>query len=309
MAQFPNSPKTVSPGTPPLLAWTQQDIENRIGFKGGRYTDVNHLLAFLIGTLLTGVVYVLMVFVFARLPGASMVATMYLRPTNQFAIIPANLFFFGGLAILFLKAKKIKFQRRALDLSAVPAEPDFVLTESTAATVLARIHSLVDHPRYFILLNRIDRALSNFKNMGQVNDVSAVLRAQAENDEDQIASSYTLLNGFVWAIPVLGFIGTVLGLSLAIGRFTLTIQAGGDITLIRSSLQGVTGGLATAFESTLIALTFTLILQLGITFQQRREMSFLDECNDFCHSHIVSKLRIAQRQQPAAIPVAAEAQL
>ena len=307
MAQFPNNPKTASPNDPPLLAWTQQDIENRIGFKGGRYTDVNHLLAFLIGTLLTGVVYVLMVFVFARLPGASTVATMYMRPTNQFAIIPANLFFFGGLAILFLKAKKIQFQRRALDLSAVPAEPDFVLTETTAATVLARIHSLVDHPRYFILLNRIDRALSNFKNMGQVNDVSAVLRAQAENDEDQIASSYTLLNGFVWAIPVLGFIGTVLGLSLAIGRFTLTIQAGGDITLIRSSLQGVTGGLATAFESTLIALTFTLFLQLGITFQQRREMSFLDECNDFCHSHIVSKLRIADRQQPPPMPAAAEA--
>jgi biopolymer transport protein ExbB/TolQ len=143
--------------------------------------------------------------------------------------------------------------------------------------------------------------------MGQVNDVSAVLRAQAENDEDQIASSYTLLNGFVWAIPVLGFIGTVLGLSLAIGKFTLTIQAGGDITLIRSSLQGVTGGLATAFESTLIALTFTLFLQLGITFQQRREMSFLDECNDFCHSHIVSKLRIADRQQPSPMPAAAEA--
>ena len=118
--------------------------------------------------------------------------------------------------------------------AAVPAEPEFVLTEVTAPTVLARIHALVDHPRHFVLLNRIDRALSNLKNIGQVNDVSAILRAQAENDEDQVASSYTLLNGLVWAIPVLGFIGTVQGLSMAIGQFTVTLQSAGDLSAIRN---------------------------------------------------------------------------
>ena len=304
MAQFPISTSVAKDGSnqPALLAWSQGDIENRFGFKGGRYTSVNHAFAFLIGGLLTAILYALMIFVFAHLPVASKVATIYMRPSNQFAVIPATFFFFGGVAILFLKGKKIQFQERALKLSAVPTEPEFVLTEATAATVLARIHSLVDHPRHFVLLNRLDRALSNFRNMGQVNDVSAILRAQAENDEDQVASSYTVVNGLVWAIPVLGFIGTVLGLSLAIGRFTATLQAAGDLSLIRASLQGVTGGLATAFESTLVALTFTLILQLFITFQQKREMAFLDECNDYCHSHIVSKLRLTSReQQPNAM--------
>jgi hypothetical protein len=307
MAQFPISPKAADRGADnaDLLAWTQGDIENRIGFKGGRYTSVNHSLAFLAAALLTGILYALM-FVFIHVPVVSKVATIYMRPSNQFAVIPATFFFFGGLAILFLKGKKVQFQQRALKLSAVPAEPEFVLTEITAATVLARIHSLVDHPRHFVLLNRLDRALSNFKNIGQVNDVSAILRAQAENDEDQVASSYTVVNGLVWAIPVLGFIGTVLGLSLAIGRFTATLQAAGDLTLIRASLQGVTGGLATAFESTLVALTFTLILQLVITFQQKREMAFLDECNDYCHSHIVSKLRLKERQQSLPAPTATE---
>lgn len=310
MAQFPIDPKaaTKQTGNPELLAWSQGDIENRFGFKGGRYTSVNHVFAFLIGAVLSAILYALMTFVFVNLPVLSKVATIYKRPSNQFAVVPATLFFFGGIAVLFLKGKKLRFQERALKLSAVPAEPEFVLNETTAATVLNRIHSLVDHPRHFILLNRIDRALSNFKNIGQVNDVSAILRAQAENDEDQIASSYTVVNGLVWAIPVLGFIGTVLGLSLAIGRFTATLQAGGDLAKIRDSLQGVTSGLATAFESTLVALTFTLILQLVITFQQKREMAFLDECNDYCHSHIVSKLRLSERQEPPSpLPIPVEA--
>ena len=309
MAQFPIDPKinAAKSGNPELLAWSQGDIENRIGFKGGRYTSVNHVLAFLIGAVLTVILYVLMAFVFTNVPGLSKISVIYMRPSNQFAVIPATLFFFGGLSVLILKGKKLKFQERALKLSAVPAEPEFVLNETTAATVLNRIHSLVDHPRLFMLLNRIDRALSNFKNIGQVNDVSAILRAQAENDEDLVASSYTVVNGLVWAIPVLGFIGTVLGLSLAIGRFTSTLQAGGDLTLIRASLQGVTGGLATAFESTLVALTFTLILQLVITFQQKSEMAFLDECNDYCHSYIISKLRLAERQPAVAAPAPAPA--
>ena len=85
------------------------------------------------------------------------------------------------------------------------------------------------------------------------------------------------------------------------------LQAAGDMSLIRASLQGVTSGLATTFESTLVALTFTLILQLVITFQQKREMAFLDDCNDYCHSHIVSKLRLADRQQPSSVLTATEA--
>jgi biopolymer transport protein ExbB/TolQ len=304
MAQFPISEKKAKHGPDDgLLAWTQNDIENRFGFKGGRYTNVNHLFAFLLGLLAAALLYAFAVFLFPRVPGASVLTTILLRPANQFAIIPATLFFFGGLAVLWLKRHKLHFQEQALQLSAVPAEPEFVLTETSAASVLARIHSLVDHPRHFVLLNRIDRALSNLKNMGQVNDVSSILRTQAENDEDLVASSYTLVNGLVWAIPVLGFIGTVLGLSLAIGKFTQTLQAAGDISLIRNSLQGVTGGLATAFESTLVALSYTLVLQLAITFLQKREMAFLDECNDYCHSHIVSKLRLTERSDSGPPPL------
>jgi hypothetical protein len=287
-----------NPGADLLLAWTQQDIENRIGFKGGRYTDVNHTCAFVGAVVLSAFTYVLAVFVLKSFQLTAPVAEMFLRPGNQFAVIPATLLFCWGACVLFLKNQKLKYQARALNISAVPLRPEFVLTESTAPTVLNRIHALVDHPRHFILLNRIDRALSNLKNIGQVNDVSSILRAQAENDEDQIASSYALLNGFVWAIPVLGFIGTVKGLSFAISKFGSTLESA-DLSVIRTSLQGVTGGLATAFETTLVALVYALVLVLWITFQQKREMSFLDECNDYCHSHVVAKLRL-NNSEPAA---------
>lgn len=277
-----------------LLAWTQQDIENRLGFRAGRYTNVNHTCAFFGGLLLAGAVYALATLVLKSFTLTAPVAQIFLRPSNQMTIFPATVLFCWGATELVLKKWKLRFQMRALDLAAIPNRPEFVLTEATAASALHRIHSLVDHPKHFILLNRIDRALANLRNIGQVSDASAMLRTQAENDEDQVASSYTLLNGFVWAIPVLGFIGTVQGLNMALSKFGSTLQAASDMSVLRSSLQGVTGGLATGFESTLIGLIYALILQLWITFQQNSEMSFLDECNDYCHSHVVARLRLSE---------------
>ena len=281
-----------------VLSWSRQDIENRLGFTGGRFTGVNTTCAFLGAVFLSLGFYAVMIFLFEPNPIGQIVSRLFLRPGNLPTVIPATVLFFWGFMILAIKRSKVKFQSRALDLVTLPDSPDFLLTAATAEPVLTRLHNTVDHPHHFILLNRIERALASLKNIGQVGDVSSILRAQAENDEDQVASSYALINGFVWAIPVLGFIGTVQGLSYAIGKFGLTLQAQGDMTAIRASLQSVTSGLATAFETTLVALVFALILQLWITFQQKREMAFLDDCNEYCHARVVSRLRVTGAPQP-----------
>ena len=133
------------------------------------------------------------------------------------------------------------------------------------------------------------------QNIGQVGDVATIMRNQADYDAEHIASSYSLLHSFLWAIPVLGFIGTVLGLRQAIGALGLTLQAGGDIDSIRQSLQLVTAGLATKFETTLVALICAVILQLLLALMQTKEGEFLDACNDYCHAHIASKLKLADK--------------
>ena len=289
--------------SPVSLNWLEEDIENRIGlFKGGRYTSPNKLLGFLLAVALTAAFFVLLVYVFSVTPYLQLFAIVFIRPGNLYTTLPATFFFFWSLSLLVLKGRKLKFQARALDLAAVPRHPEFVLQESSAKAVLERIHQLVDHPRHFILLNRIDRALSNLHNLGGLNDVSTILKGQAENDENQIASSYTLISGMVWAIPVLGFIGTVQGLSTAIGNFTKTLAASNDINAIKTNLQGVTSGLATAFETTLVALVAALIIQLYLTSLQKEETDFLDECNDYCHQHVISKLRLLNRREAQAAP-------
>ena len=91
---------------------------------------------------------------------------------------------------------------------------------------------------------------------------------------------------------MLGFIGTVIGLSEALGKFGKVLESSGDMGALRESLKGVTGGLATGFETTLLALLFALIIQLMAVFMQKKEYGFLDECIEYCHAHVVSKLRL-----------------
>ena len=272
------------------LNWSKRDIEQRLGFRGGRFTSVNNWLTFLMGLVLTAGFYAILIFGLQRNPDARWFTAMFLE--RGAAPYPTMLLFFWGLSILFVKSRKLRFQAEALTLSAVPQQPDFLLNRETARNVLSRVHSLVDNAGNFLLLNRIERALSNLQNIGQVSDVATILRNQADYDEEHIASSYGLVHSFLWAIPVLGFIGTVIGLRAAIGALGITLRAGGDITAIRDGLQAVTAGLATKFETTLIALICAVILQLTLAFLQSKEGQFLDSCNDYCHAHVAAKLKL-----------------
>ena len=269
----------------PPLHWEKRDFERMVGFKGAKYTGTNTFLTFGIGLLLALGFYVAI----APLTEHHFAKMFYERGPVPYVIVVLT----GWcLAILFVKWLKLRLQRKSLLYSIVPEDSDFVLSPLTADDVIRRLYQLADNPKSFLLLNRIERSLSNLKNIGRVADVDDILRSQAENDETYTDSTYTLMRGFIWAIPVFGFIGTVMGLSVAIGAFGGALAEGSEISELRNSLRGVTGGLAVAFETTLVGLVAAVFVQLLSTTLRKQEEKFLDACTDYCHRYIVSKLRV-----------------
>jgi len=279
------------------LDWENRDIEQRIGLAGGRFTRANTFFTLVIAVLLTLVFYGTCFY--ALEPNVIMKDLSEKFTSRGFTPYAIVFLFFWGMATLFVKWRKLKFQEKALDLAVVPQEPDFSLNNETAKAVLARTDSLVDSARNFILLNRIEVALSNLRNIGQISDVSSILGNQSKIDEQQVASSYNLIRGFIWATPVLGFIGTVLGLGDAIGGFGKTIAGTQEVEAIKASLGGVTAGLSTAFDTTLVGLLATISLHFITNFLKFKESLFLDQCNDYCQVHVLAKLKLttAERNQ------------
>ena len=276
--------------SPPPLNWSHSDIEQRFGFHGGRFTRTNNLFTGIVAILLTISFYAAIM----PIQGTWFGDMWTKRGPTPYAIAFLSCW---SVAILFVKWRKIRFQRKALQYHVMPDDPAYVLSAASVEPVLARVYATVDDPRNFILFNRIVVALSNLRNLGRVTDVDEILRSQAAQDESTVETSYALLTGFVWAIPVLGFIGTVLGLSEAIGQFSGVLGAASDVDQISGALKGVTAGLATAFETTLEALVAALFIQLAITALRKSEEEFLDEAMDYGLRFVVSRLRILPTNQ------------
>ena len=272
------------------LSWARSDIEQRLGFRGGRFTRANSVLTLLIGGLLSLLFYAAVV----PFQGTAFADMFTKRGWVQYATVFLTSW---SLVILFVKWRKLVLQRRALDFPIVPTETDFVLSSGTVDQVMAQMYAIADNPRSFLLFNRITVALSNLRNLGRVSDVDDILRSQADQDESGLETSYSLVQGFVWAIPVLGFIGTVIGLSDAIGSFSSVLAESGEVDELASALRGVTSGLATAFETTLVALVAALIIQMILTFLKKGEEEFLDNCSEYCARHVVGRLRIMPFEQ------------
>ncbi|MBR3219925.1 MAG: MotA/TolQ/ExbB proton channel family protein [Thermoguttaceae bacterium] len=268
------------------LSWKRRDIEQRFGFSGGRYTRVNMKFTGLLALLCTVAFYAILRF----FPENHIISMFTDRGIIPYPIV---LLGFWTFFILAVKQRKINYQAEPLDRPIIPDDKNFILSPATAEDVIGMILKNADNPKDFLLYRRIVLALSNLKHLGRVSDVDDIIRSQADQDAEAMETSYTIVNGFLWAIPILGFIGTVLGLSDAIGSFGGVLSGSGtDMSELMPALKQVTGGLSTAFETTLIALVIALILQLYSVTVRKREEEFLDDCAEFCTGKIVSRLRM-----------------
>jgi biopolymer transport protein ExbB/TolQ len=270
---------------PDNLSWTKNDIEQKFGFRGGRFTAVNTKLCATLALVSSVLFYVVLYF----LPPNWFSAMFTQRGmTPYFMVLLAT----WSLFMLLFKWSKVRFQRKSLKITIIPYEHDFVLSPNTADQILRNINDAAEQPKYFFLFNRIVGTLSNLKNIGMISDVGNILRSYNDQDIESVETSYSLLNGFLWAIPVLGFIGTVEGLSQAIGTFGSVLANGADTAALTESLQSVTGGLATAFETTLVALILALVLHLLATATKKSEEELLITCSEYCTQNIVAHLRM-----------------
>lgn len=275
------------------LNWKKLDPEAKWGFKAKKYTAVNYVLSIILGFFYTAIFYAAL-YPFHLVSKWQMIDMFFHGGAGNRSTIPYYTIFlsFWCVAFLILKSKKLKVQQQALAFQIIPDTHDFVLSPMNAQEILRRLQQNVYHAENFMVLWRVECALSNLKNIGRVADVSSFLNNLAKNDADYTESTYTLPKGLIWAIPVTGFIGTVLGLSQAIGGFGAVIAGGADLDSLNTALGGVTGGLAIAFETTLIALVAALIIQLFMTILQQKEEDFLDACTAYCNKNITMKLKM-----------------
>ncbi|MCF0234863.1 MAG: MotA/TolQ/ExbB proton channel family protein, partial [Thermoguttaceae bacterium] len=117
-------------------------------------------------------------------------------------------------------------------------------------------------------LTRLADALNFLKFGGDPNELDQELRCLADDDADARDAEYGMVKMFIWAIPILGFLGTVLGITVALGNLDLTrLEATGEL---------LAAGLKVAFDTTALALTLVFVLYFTMFYVKKRESELAD---------------------------------
>lgn len=204
--------------------------------------------------------------------------------------------FFWGLFLILWKAGLWMLQRRPLSWNVLPDRfsGDTRVGPSDVPLCQAHLYGLASRPQRSILLNRVHLALEHFRQTRNVQDVRGALTGQSAIDANLLDSSYTVLRFLIWVIPILGFIGTVVGIGIAVNKFADVIPSVSEIekamTSLRAGLGQVTTGLGTAFNTTLVGLLLVTPLMLMTSWLRKLEEHLLAQIDQFSNHNLLGTL-------------------
>ncbi|HVS34065.1 MAG TPA: MotA/TolQ/ExbB proton channel family protein, partial [Gemmataceae bacterium] len=173
-----------------------------------------------------------------------------------------------ALSALVAKVLGNRIERGACRASLLPAWDSRPVAAAEAPKLLA---ALKRTPRYLLntyLGQRVSAILDFLHQRGAADDLDDHLRTLADNDVAAAEGGFALTRFITWAIPILGFLGTVLGITTAIHGATPEV--------LEKSLSTVTDGLSYAFDATALALALTMITMFLSFLVERDEQGVLD---------------------------------
>ena len=180
----------------------------------------------------------------------------------------ATTMFFVGMAALVIKLLDLLFQYRGLSDPLLAPIPQGGHSVAECQALTDRLDQLPRARQNEHLARRLREAVEHVRRRGSAEMLDDHLKYLADLDAGRLHASYALVRVIIWAIPILGFLGTVIGITLAIAN--LAPEA------LEDSLPRVTSGLGVAFDTTALALALSIVLMFAQFLTDRAESTLLD---------------------------------
>ena len=221
---------------------------------------------------------------------ASWAVTLLDRTRSTYPLTVQNLTWlaFGlGVGELIVRARDARAERAELHKGYLPEDETTVLQAPELRRIYgrARASGHAGSPAHERFLPRlIHRVVTQFQTSRSVDQANALLNSSLELFLHEIDLRYSLVRYIIWVIPALGFIGTVMGISLALA------YAGAVDLQDPSLLSGLTQQLAVAFDTTLLALVLSAVLVLVQHVVQAYEERSLNQVGQYCLDNLINRL-------------------
>ena len=273
-------------------------------------TNVNVGLYALFGLVATVVFYLLLLPFAGPKDDRSYLGRLFMggegstMATGQWVPYTEVFLFFWAATMLVGKLRKIRRQQRAMLFDVLPSEIGEKITERNLDKFLEYISELPKNAVGSFLVTRCVRGLEHFRVRKSAADTATMLSSQSDLDAGSVDSSYTMFHVFIWAIPILGFLGTVIGVSSAVGGFTDTLSSSSDMESLKVGLKSITGGLGTSFDTTLVALAMAMILTFPVSALQKREGDVIGEVDEYTNEYLLRRLEDGRNTEEHRMPSA-----
>jgi len=188
-----------------------------------------------------------------------------------------------AIAVAANKARQTMQERRLLDRDLVHVPEGMRILPEDVREHARPLEALPPAEAQCLLPRALLVSLYRFGATRNVQDVSEAARGVCEAEADRLDSELSMLRYVAWAIPAIGFIGTVRGIGDALGEAHKAVT--GDVS-------GVTEGLGTAFNSTLAALLISIVLMFLLHQLQLAQERFVLDSETYLDRNLIRHMQL-----------------
>lgn len=150
-----------------------------------------------------------------------------------------------------------------------------------AREALAALEELPTEVRETPLVRTLAASIRRYIITGDVQNTSDAIQSSVEALALKLEAGNSMIRYLIWAIPSIGFIGTVRGIGQALSQADMALA--GDITAMTSSL-GV------AFNSTFVALLISIVLMFLLHQLQRLQDDSIVDTQAYCEKFLLTRI-------------------
>jgi biopolymer transport protein ExbB/TolQ len=187
-----------------------------------------------------------------------------------------------ALALMGFKANLARQERQVMQFDLIPSTAGTSILPEDTREYSRPIQALSEQQQAFLLPRTLLTALHRFRSTRNIQDVSNTVRASCASESDRLDSELSMIRYIAWAIPSIGFLGTVRGIGQALAQANKAAQ--GDIA-------GVTQSLGVAFNSTFVALLISILIMFLLHQLQLTQERLVLDSETYCDNRLVAHLQ------------------
>jgi len=191
--------------------------------------------------------------------------------------------FVWAMLILGYKAVLIRRERQFLERDLIHVPEGIKVLPEDAKDYARQVESLPAEDKPRLVVRALQRTLDRFAATRSIRDAAETSKAVCDSEADRLDSGLAMVRYIAWAIPAIGFIGTVRHIGDALLQAHKAVS--GDII-------GVTSDLGIAFNATFVALSLTIVLMFFLHQLQQYQEQFVHDTDHWIDQHLIRHMQV-----------------